>query len=1019
MFDSIKRKLALSHQKAAKRQMGLSAYYYYAIGLFFAVAYVFIFSFTALKDNIEITKSVVTGAGSVKLQPLMKTETPRKEQTREEKLTAIGLKAWKHYPAVKKVRGSILDMSEVTEKQAMKERNLMVEWERKTGKNFLRDHRTMKPHKLENSPTANRLRDFIKDADILGRISPQPQDVFFLTDLFFKDNISGNWKGRKHRIATKAEMNKCARDLKRKKIEDKKPTDWGTSVNSGRKGMWRKSIFLDGWCDNGIDLLSSYSKGVHTYSEWSLKNRENGLCYVYNSSNSSIKKTVNNGFEHKGYIVGDIIYNYYPFPVLCGSVWREHMTNLYNSKTPSEMRLNSKYYKMYTVYNEDINASLKINKRHSDITEKARLEYVKIMIRKIDDNAQKSKVEDYNNSVKRDQKPEYSKFINRVKLADINQIEALRVTALLGAFMVLFIYLLAGNKYAILRKPRFINRGFILYSVPFLGVYGWTFIINAGSVYSSLLTASLLFIPPFLMMVVPTYNMVIWEYLKEHREYREWGILGKHGGAGRWGGIKSFFQRDITDLVSRTQKNGIQKEKNSTLYLGMTNYKDDYQLIGRHIGVVSEQHLIINSSSGGGKSLYSITNMLSLWNGGLIVNDIKGEHWNTTAAHRAKIGDTWLLDPFGVIKSRESDQWNPLAEINPDSPTAKADLQRLCEAIIIKNSDSKNDHFDEIGQQVIKGFIAHVLTTFPENKRHLGSVYDLFEMGRLQGEEPRRIPAMDAKGKPILDPVGEAVTREENHLEAINRILKDMEKNEAIAGAAREGASKLQRVGDNERGSFYSTVSKSIAWVNDEMVRPIITGRHDFSVSDVKTKEASIYLALPESYLDQQMRLVRVFFQLASDMVDNFKTERNKAHKRQTLFVFEEFNKFGYFKTAEDIACFKRSSGVKAVFVVQNINQIERHYPNKKDFYSNCDKLFYALSGDDEEGLSLISKAIGGYKEQTNNNFVELNRNVAENHEIKELIDGEGNRQIFMPVHGKIIKLNRVKCFKLFKWTKH
>lgn len=936
MFNSFKKKLARNHRKAATRQMGLSAYYKYVTGFCLALVYVFVFSITALKDNIEITKSVVTGqvlTASFQ-KPVINERLTQKEARKTVSkpyiltLPPIDLSNTWYYK-----EGGFAHIVGLNKKM----QHAMFFWELHTNKKIFEQPFMQKNPKETPEDDYN----YYKYPDMTAAVRGSLSEIL---NMRYKVEISAEIK------------------------------DAACKKSSGINGFSKQDIFTT--------LNSGYSKATDRY--WKCLDKpdtkaitQKGVCVYENST------------------------------VFCGEHIRDYVRRVYNAKTDNDLFQAWPIFQHLKEYNAaKIGYTFALNKNKRENLQQVKKPNSSLLVANI-----------------LKENGSGQGFLSRVKFADINQIEALRVTVLFGACIVLFVYLVAGHKYAIIRPPKFIGKHFYIFSIPFFALYVWSFYSHGGSAFSSAFKAATFFIPPMLILTLPTYNMVFWEFIKEHPEYREWGILGKKGGSGRWGGIREYFKRDITDLMRKTQINGVQKTNESTLYLGKTNFKDDYQIGGRHIGLVSENHLIINSASGGGKSLYSITNMLAMWNGGAVIFDVKGEHWNTTAEHRARFGDTHLLDPFGVVRGRESDQWNPLAEIDPNSKTAKADLQRLCEAIIFESGDTKkNDHFSEIGQQVITGFCAHVLTAFPEEKRHLGSVYDLFEMGRLQGEEPRKVPALDAKYKPMLDSTGAPVMRNETHDEAMERLFADMKNNEAIGGAAREAVDKLQRVGANERGSFYSTISKSIVWVNDESVRPVITGRHDFSVRDAKTKESWCFLALPESYLDLQMRFVRVFFQLASDLVDNFKTERSTNHNRQTLFLFEETNKFGYFKVIENICCFKRSSGVKAVLVVQNIDQLERHYPNKQDLLSNCDKLFYGLSADDEAGLSLVSKAMGGFKETAFNGqgvAVEHNRNVLEVPEVKELIDSEGLRQILIPIQGKIIKIDRVPCYKNFAWTRH
>lgn len=913
MLNSLKRKLAQNHEKAAMRQLGISALRKYAVGLFFALLYIVFYGVTVFSGSIEITKSMITG------EPVQIEIPTIKEQGKQQKASVKLAIPEKPYilglPPVD-LSGhwyftDPLGFDHIAGMHKEMQQDMFA-WEALTG-NKIYNHAFMQPNPKETPKDDYRYYDA---ANIAQEVRTSLSEIL---DMRYK--VESNYQQHE---------DYC-------------------------KKLTGKGEFSD--------AVSKCLNKPHTQEI-----KEKGVCI----SNDK--------------------------PVYCGQHIRDFVRRVYEAKTDKQ------FFNAWPIFH------------HNAEFQTAKISY-ELGLKKHKDIIDLSVADMFRNKNKSVDTIEYK----TVQYKDKVKGEALRITMLLGAGLILFIYLIAGHKYAIIRAPKFLNPKFYLAAIPFLIVYIFSFKTYGGTAGSSIFIVSTLYIPVFLILTGSTYWMVYAEWFKSWRQWREIGVLGQKGGSGRWGGIREYLELDVTNLVNRTIRNGVQKENFSTLYIGKTNFKDDYQMIGRHIGVVSEQHHIICSGTGGGKSKDAITSILTMWNGGAIVFDVKGEHWNTTAAFKSKTAATHLLDPYKVIKNRDTDQWNPLMEIDAESVTAKADLERITDAIVFEDSESKNAHFTDIGKAVIVGFCAHVLTTYPEDKRHLGSVYDLFEMGRLCDEEPLLIPRLDAKFNPILDGKGEPLMREETHLEAINRILKDMETNEAIGGAAREAAGKMNRVGANERGSFYSTVSRSIMWVNDEAMRPMITGRHDFSVRDAKTKESWCYLAMPEKFLDIQMRFVRVFFQLAADLADNYSTERSAEHKRQTLFLFEEFNLFKFFKTAEKIACFSRSSGVKAIFVVQNLAQIERHYPNVNDFYGSCDKQFFSLAAGDKDGLEHISDLLGTYKiEGTNVGLpVEHDRKVLEAHEVKELIDGKGRRQIFVPVHGHHIKLNRVACFDLFPWTRH
>src|SRR6266699_83424 len=56
---------------------------------------------------------------------------------------------------------------------------------------------------------------------------------------------------------------------------------------------------------------------------------------------------------------------------------------------------------------------------------------------------------------------------------------------------------------------------------------------------------------------------------------------------------------------------------------------------------------LVVAPSRGGKGLLAISQLLS-WKHSVIVNDIKGELYQTTAGYRATLGNVYVIDPTGV-----------------------------------------------------------------------------------------------------------------------------------------------------------------------------------------------------------------------------------------------------------------------------------------------------------------------------------------------------------------------------------
>jgi len=594
-----------------------------------------------------------------------------------------------------------------------------------------------------------------------------------------------------------------------------------------------------------------------------------------------------------------------------------------------------------------------------------------------------------------------------------------------AGFIIFSVWFLMGHRYAMIRRPRWFPDRFLWLLVPVLGLWVYEVNSNNSQFFKSFALAWWAVFTPVLIMTIPTYWLVAVEYLKEWQPYREWLIIGKKGGAGRWAGIKTLVALDWTLPLYWISQGFHVSGKKSSLYLGKTNWKDDFQLGGRHIAVTSENHHILCSTTGGGKSLCGLYNIISCWNWGILAFDIKGEYYENCIKHKHESIPQYFFDPFEGIKSLEPGQrqkWNPLKEIDINHPSAKSRIQRLCENIVIEKAEGhgSNDFFKENGQTIVGGFIVQVLTKYAEEFQNLPSVYDLFSIGYFRGQPQPQAILHDTKGKPIKDPDGNFHTRPKTPEECLDDILGEMIFNEELGGGAREAAMLLLGKDPKLRENFYSTVSRSLRWCNDPMLRPHIMG-HDFTLADMKTKGAIVSFCVPEDFIIQYERLIKVVYSTALDMLDNYRTPNATDHERQTLVIFEEFNLFRYFQSAESLVTFKRGSAMaKGLFVVQNLNQIKRHYPNPADFFANCDIQVFGLSSTDNDSLQMLSEALGTYQKENevNGQIQYTTMPVLEPNEIKQMLFKSGNRQLFVPVDGLPLLLNRVPAYENFPWIK-
>lgn len=92
-------------------------------------------------------------------------------------------------------------------------------------------------------------------------------------------------------------------------------------------------------------------------------------------------------------------------------------------------------------------------------------------------------------------------------------------------------------------------------------------------------------------------------------------------------------------------------------------------------------HLLTMAPTRSGKGVGTIIPNLLLLDRSVICIDPKGENARVTARTRARKGDVWCLDPFGV-SGRPAARYNPLAWLDAGSPDLAEDAQTIAGIIL-------------------------------------------------------------------------------------------------------------------------------------------------------------------------------------------------------------------------------------------------------------------------------------------------------------------------------------------------
>ncbi|WP_426422557.1 type IV secretory system conjugative DNA transfer family protein [Bradyrhizobium genosp. A] len=336
------------------------------------------------------------------------------------------------------------------------------------------------------------------------------------------------------------------------------------------------------------------------------------------------------------------------------------------------------------------------------------------------------------------------------------------------------------------------------------------------------------------------------------------------------------------------------------------HYDDTAQRAGDKIAYGGERHLLMFGPNGTGKGTrFLIPNLLSIEDRSVIVIDPKGELAAVTADYRRTIGDVILLNPFNVL-GLGSAGFNPLAALDPKSPTFYDDAAALGEALI--KLEGKDPHWTESAQGLIvalimweklkKGDAANL-----ENVRALLTAPDRFERYTEDGKLMERL------------------------VEGLRYTATQM-----VADGGYEIASLVGRFSGrdtNEMASVRSTADTQTRWLLSKPMRDDLR-KNGVDFRGLKDKPTTVYVILPA----ERMRTHSTWLRL---VVVSALRSLYRAGGLRTLLMIDEMPALGHLGPLEDAFGLVRGYKVQIAGICQDLAQLKALYKERwESFLANA-----------------------------------------------------------------------------------
>jgi type IV secretion system protein VirD4 len=369
------------------------------------------------------------------------------------------------------------------------------------------------------------------------------------------------------------------------------------------------------------------------------------------------------------------------------------------------------------------------------------------------------------------------------------------------------------------------------------------------------------------------------------------------------------------------------------------------KLAGTYLGHLDDRPMVTIAGARAGKTSTVLEPNLYLYPGSMLVLDPKGELARVARFRRAMGHNVYVLDPFGQ-SGEPCASFNPLAELDPDSPGLVDDIVSITNALVPDDGDARSRHWNDSARMLLVGLILLTLT-LPESERHLVTVRELLCLTY----KPLALAAKAAAAKALADASPE---EKQNYFDVnsfaiktlLNRMAAMGDRFGRILGAigSRFGQTPLA-----ERGSIFSTAAAQTDFLDSLLLRQTLR-RSDFSLATLRSdRPATIFLCLPVGRMERHYRWLRLVIQLACLILEQMGPYPRE--RPAVLFLMEEFATLGHMEIMERAAAYFPGFGIKLWVVLQNLKQLQDHYRATWETFVGNAGLVQMFANGDEESL--------------------------------------------------------------------
>ena len=365
---------------------------------------------------------------------------------------------------------------------------------------------------------------------------------------------------------------------------------------------------------------------------------------------------------------------------------------------------------------------------------------------------------------------------------------------------------------------------------------------------------------------------------------------------------------DTTEATILARLKGLEQ---GSIYLGHW-YGSKEDRAGAELQYKGDRHLLVFGPTGSGKGRrFLMPNLLmGLEEQSVIVIDPKGEAAAVTAEARRKMGhEVVILNPFNVL-GLGSAGFNPLATLDPSSPTFYDDAAAIGEALI--KIEGNEPHWSESAQGLVVALLMW------ERLRN-GEQASLENVRSMLTEPNEWESVTDADGKVRQrQSAGLRIT-------AARMVEKGGYEIESLSARFIEDSRELS--------SIQSTGDTQTRWLLSRPMRADLA-KNGIDFADLKKRPTTVYVILPA----ERLRTHSVWLRLV--IVTALRSLYTSGGRR-TLMLIDEMAALGHLGPLEDAFGLVRGYNIQIAAILQDLGQLKALYKERwETFMANAGVVF-------------------------------------------------------------------------------